>query len=287
MSPPAVSGSDDARVARARRRFESLAAGPDSGIDLAEAALWIAAESRPELDVGGALRALDALAERARPAVAAATREEDRVRALNRVLFEEEGFHGNREDYYQPENSDLGLVLERRTGIPITLSIVYVEVAQRLGLHATGVGFPGHYLAKVVGAREIVVDAFEGRTLDEGECGERLRAVLGPEARFDRSYLRAATHKETLARILSNLKQIHVSRGDPGRALACSERILLLAPDAPLELRDRGLLYAELEAFRAADEDLTRFLSLAPDHPSAAAVARRLEAIRRRVRSLH
>jgi regulator of sirC expression with transglutaminase-like and TPR domain len=279
--------SADPRATRARRKFERLVARPDPEIDLAEAALWIAAESRPELDVAAALRDLDALAERARSAVDSADDEEARVHALNRVLFEQEGFHGNRDDYYEPENSDLGRVLERRTGIPITLSIVYVEVAQRLGLHSTGVGFPGHYLAKVVGAREIIVDAFEGRVVDETECGERLRAAMGPDAHFDRGWLRAATHKETLARMLSNLKQIHIGAGDAARALACCDRILLLAPDAPLEIRDRGLLYAELEAYRAADEDLTRFLSLAPGHPSAAAVQRKLEQVRRRVRSLH
>ena len=285
MSP--LHPTSDRRAALARRRFERLAALPDPDIDLAEAALWIAAEGRPGLDVAQALRGLDTLAERARPTVEAQPEETGRIEALNRMLFEEEGFRGNRDGYYDVENRDLGLVLERRTGIPITLCIVYVEIAQRLGLHATGVGFPGHFLAKVVGEREIVVDAFEGRTLGEAECQERLQAAMGPDARFDRSWLRAATHKETLARILSNLKHIHIGSGDHARALACVDRILLLAPDAPLELRDRGLLYAALEAYRAADIDLTRFLSLAPKHPSASAVEEKLEQIRRRVRSLH
>ncbi|MGH0034125.1 MAG: SirB1 family protein [Myxococcota bacterium] len=277
----------DPRAARARRRFAEWVARPDPEIELAEAALWIAAETRPALDVAAALGTLDELAAGARQAVEAAADESDRVAALCRALFEEAGFHGNREDYYQPENSDLGLVLERRTGIPITLAIVTVEVAQRLGFHATGVGFPGHYLAKLVGEREIVVDAFEGRVIDEAECGEKLRAALGPDARFDRSWLRAATHKQTLARLLSNLKQIYIGRGDHARALACSDRILLLAPDAATELRDRGLLHAALEAFRAADRDLTRFLSLAPGHPSAPGIERRLAEIRKRVSSLH
>lgn len=281
------SGPTDPQALRARRRFTSLAALPDAEIDLAEACLWIAAESRPEIDVGAALRQLDALAEPARGPVGAATSDEERVHALNRVLFEVEGFRGNRDDYYDPANSDLGLVLERRTGIPITLSIVYLEVAWRLGLHAAGVSFPGHFLAKVVGDREIVVDAFEGRILDEGECGERLRAALGPGARFDRSWLRAARNKEILARVLANLKQIHIDRDEPARALACCERILLLAPDAPLELRDRGLLYARLEAFRAAADDLERFLALAPGHASAPDVRRTLARVRERVRSLH
>lgn len=285
MTGPAASA--DPRAARARRQFARLAGLPDSDIDLAEAALWIAAETRPELDVTAALRELDALAARARASTDPVRDETARVEALNRALFVDEGFHGNRDGYYEVENSDLGLVLERRTGIPITLCIVYVEVAQRLGLHASGVGFPGHYLAKVVGDREIVVDAFLGRTLSEAECGERLRQALGPDARFDRSWLRAASHKETLARILSNLKHIHIASGDHARALDCAERVLLLAPDAPLELRDRGLLYAALEAWRAADRDLTRFLSLAPNHPSAATVEEKLEAIRRRLRSLH
>ncbi len=271
----------------ARRRFTEQVRAPEDRIDVAEAALWIAAEAVPHLDVEGYLDVLDRLARGAVRGVEAASGERARIEALNRYLFVECGFHGNRDDYYDPRNSYLNDVLDRRTGIPITLSLVYVEVAQRLGLHATGVAFPGHFLAKVVGAEEVVVDAFAGRVLGAEECGERLRAALGPDARFDRTWLRAARPHEILARMLRNLKQIHMAREEWDDALACCDRALLMAPDDPLELRDRGLVYAELECFRAAADDLERFLTLAPRHESADEVRRSLAPLRQRARELH
>ncbi len=285
MSPP--DPPRDPRIRQARRRFERIAALPDPEIDLAEATLAIAAETRPDLDFAAALRELDALADAARPGLDAASDEAGRIAALNRALFDEAGFHGDRDDYYDPDNSDLGRVLERRSGIPITLSVVYLEVAQRLGLHAAGVSFPGHFLVKVVGARETVVDVFERRVVDEAECAERLRAAMGPDARFDRSWLRAAANKEILARILRNLKQIRAARGEAEWALDCCDRILLLAPDSPFDVRDRGLLYAQLGAFLSAADDLERFLELAPDHPLAPETRGVLERVRGRVRRLH
>jgi regulator of sirC expression with transglutaminase-like and TPR domain len=271
----------------ARRRFTEHINSPEDRIDVAEAALWIAAEAVPHLNVEGYLDALDRLARGALRSVEAASGERERIAALNRYLFVERGFCGNRDDYNDPRNSYLNDVLDRRTGIPITLSLVYVEVAQRLGFHATGVAFPGHFLAKVVGSEEIVVDAFEGRVVDAEECGERLRAALGPDAHFDRSWLRAARPKEVLARMLRNLKQIHLARDEWDDALACCDRTLLIDPDDPLELRDRGLVYAELECFRAAADDLERFLALAPGHQSAAEMRRTLEPLRQRARELH
>jgi regulator of sirC expression with transglutaminase-like and TPR domain len=273
--------------AHARRCFERIAAGADADIDLAEAALWVAAEVYPGLDVGGYLGRLDALADRLRGAVDAANDERGRVEALCRGLCVSEGFVGNRADYYDPRNSYLNEVLERRTGIPITLAIVYLEVAQRLGVHAVGVGFPGHFLCKVVGAEEILIDAFGGRILAEPDCLEILRQALGPSAELDRSHFRAANNKTILARVLTNLKQIHVSRQDFDPALSCCDRLLLLAPDAPLELRDRGWLRFRLGAILGAKADLERFLELAPHHESAGEVTRTLEVLRIQARRVH
>jgi regulator of sirC expression with transglutaminase-like and TPR domain len=267
-----------------REAFARLAAEPDSRIDVARGALLIAAEEYPDLDVEAQLARLDELALAAEARVGGAAAREGAGR-LCRYLFGECGFVGNRERYDDPRNSYLNEVLERRTGLPITLCLVYVEVARRLGLPARGVCFPGHFLAKVEASPDVLVDAFAGRLVSPAECETHLRAVLGPDARLVPDlHLRAATPREILARMLGNLKHVHLRSRDLLRALACCERILLLAPDAASELRDRGLLFAELECFAAAAADLRRFLELAPADASADAVRARLAALESRAR---
>jgi regulator of sirC expression with transglutaminase-like and TPR domain len=277
----------DERRLLARRRFCEWVARDDASIDVAEAALWIAAEARPDIDVAVQLRELDHLAAQARSVVEQAAGERARVEALCRALFEHERFHGNRDDYGDPDNSMLDQVLERRTGLPITLAVVFVEVAQRLGLHAAGVGFPGHFLAKVVGREVLLVDAFEGRIVSQTEARERLARMFEGRVEFDANLLRSARPKEILARILTNLKQTYIERSEFAAALACCDRLLAIVPNAPLELRDRGLLYQRLECFRAAVEDLEQFLRLAPKHESAENVRAVIEPLRRRVRMLN
>ncbi|MDH4017735.1 MAG: tetratricopeptide repeat protein [Actinomycetota bacterium] len=273
------------------RRFAELATLPDSEIDIAEGALLIAAERVPDLDVHGYLERLDALATGLEPGLSRAGSGVDRVEALNRGFFDELGFRGNQDDYEDPRNSFLNEVLDRRTGIPITLAIVYVEVARRLGLDAEGVGFPGHFLAKVNGVPtpdgndEVVVDAFFGRVLDLRECQERLRQALGPGAQLGPDSLRAASTREILTRVLTNLKNHHLRRGEPLDALSCIDRILMLWPSAALEYRDRGLINDHLGFGEPARADLERFLELAPTHESARAVRLTLERIGR-VRTL-
>ena len=277
-------------VTSARERFADVARCRDGDIDLAEAALWIAAEADPALDVRSCLAQIDRLAEKARARVAAEASDGQRVAILNRILFEEERFQGNREDYYDPRNSFLNWVLERRTGIPITLCLLYVEVARRVGLRADGISFPGHFLAKVRDRdadREIVVDAFEGRVLDPADCEQRLQAALGPDARLEARSLAAAGPREILIRILVNLKISYLGRDEYEAALACCDRVLLLAPDTALELRDRGLLYQRLECFAAALTDLERFLELAPGQESAAAIRALLPNLREQVKQIH
>lgn len=265
-----------------RERFAASVQKDEAAIDLAEAALLIAAEAYPALDVGRYTAQLDALAAAIRPAIARADSDLARVEALVRALAVEYGFRGNRDDYYDRRNSFLNDVLDRRLGIPITLSLVYIEVGRRLDLPLVGVGFPGHFLTKLHGASEIVIDPFFGAILDDAACGERLRQMVGAQATFDRRLLRGAGAREILVRMLRNLKQIHVQAREPEAALACSERILLVEPDLAHELRDRGLLYLELECHAAAQADLERFLTLLPNDPSAAVVHEKLVALRRR-----
>lgn len=265
---------------RPRAQFAAIAAAPDREIDLPEAALWIAAEEYPALDVAAYLGRLEGLAEAAAARLRGARSEEERVEGLNRFLFEEQSFRGNRADYYDPRNSFLNDVLDRRAGIPITLSLVWLALARALGLDARGIGFPGHFLVKATGPPEILVDPFEGRTLSLADCAARLAAAGAGTAPDPRPHLRAASPREILARLLGNLKLIYAGRGDVERTLACCDRILLLQPDAPHELRDRGLLYAQLDYRAAALADLERYLELAPADEDADAARTRCAALR-------
>jgi regulator of sirC expression with transglutaminase-like and TPR domain len=256
-------------VASPRERFARLVSASDENVDLAEAALLIAAEVYPGLDVGDYLGRLDRLAAQARPLVTAASSDEQRVEALNRFLFVDQGFAGNRADYDDPKNSFLNEVIDRRKGIPITLTLVYTEVARRLDLPVLGVGFPGHFLAKYSGRDEIIIDAFFGQVLSKEQCRDRLRALFGARAELQPHHLRPATVRETLVRMLSNLKHVHLKTKELEPALSYTQRILLVRPDDPYEIRDRGLLYAQLECYGAAQADLARFLELAPGDETA------------------
>ena len=202
-------GMSDARV-----RLAAIAAGPDDRIDVAEAALLIAQEEYPQIDIKHYLHSLDRLADGARGLVRPEMAPHEQIAHLNHYLFVKHGFAGNEEAYYDARNSFLNEVLERRTGIPITLGLVYCEVAQRLDLPIFGISFPGHFLAKYVGEPEIIIDPFFGRIISQAECAERLVEVYGRKTRFDRRLLRPARPREILVRMLRNLKQIYVDSSD-------------------------------------------------------------------------
>lgn len=271
----------------ARKRFESLARLPDHQIDVAEAALVIAKEEYPDLDIGSYLARLDDLAAAAKQRIPAAVPAEERIRRLNRFLFSERGFAGNHRDYYDPRNSFLNDVLDRRTGIPITLGVVYCELAERLGLDVRGVSFPGHFLVRHVREPEVIVDPFFGTIISEEECAHRLKAIYGREVQLDRRMLEPATPRQILVRMLNNLKQIYKERDDFLRALRCADEILLLTPDEPRELLERGLIYQRLECFASALRDVERYLEVAPDDETAAAVRAALPELRRQAALLH
>jgi regulator of sirC expression with transglutaminase-like and TPR domain len=268
-------------------RFRSLARRPEIEPGLAEGALVVAAEARPEIEIERALESIGAIVERARPLVQHASTPSAAVEALNHALFELERFRGNQDQYDDPRNSFLDEVLASRRGLPITLSVLYVEVARRLGLEAHGIGFPGHFLAKVVGVDdrpegEIIIDPFFARTLSLSDCADRLRAAAGEDASLDQGWLRAATAREIYVRILNNLKLLFLRRGEGLTALGCFDRILVLAPDAAFEYRDRGILLERLDCILPAIQDYTRFLELAPRHESAQAIRLRRDALARR-----
>jgi len=242
--------------------------------------LWIAAEEYPDLDVEAYVDRIDELAEAARRKIFPCV-EEDRAARFNDFMFRELGFAGNTESYGDPRNSFLNEVLDRRLGIPISLSLVYTEIGSRIGLPVVGVGFPGHFLIRWLGPREVLVDAFHGKVVSRGECEERLQSGFGPQAALDERMLEPATPREILTRWLRNLKHNYLGSVELDRALRIIDRILTVSPDDPGELRDRGVLYFRLECYAAALADLERYLVLAPNDAMAGQIRARLPELRR------
>src|SRR4051812_40146637 len=268
----------------AAARFRDLIDRPDEDIDLAEAALLIAKSVQADLDVALYLSQIEALSAQLAQRLTDTASETERILALNKFLFDEQGFAPNVENYYDPRNSFLHEVLERRVGIPISLSILYIEVGRRIGLPLRGVSFPGHFLVKCkVDDGLIVLDPYcRGVSLSLNDLQQRLREVKGGEVSraIIAGMLVAANKKEILARVLRNLKAIYVERKDDNAALSVTEWLIALTPGDALEVRDRGLLYAKLECPRAAMEDFERYLELAPDAEDAPELRMRMVELR-------
>jgi len=255
--------------------FAELVAREDRSIELARACLLIAADAYPALDVDGYVGEVERLARRLRARLAPELGAEERVVALNGFLFDELGFSGNVEEYYDPRNSYLNEVLDRRTGIPITLSVLYLEVGRRIGLPLEGVSFPGHFLVRLrVRGGMLVLDPFVGgEPQSEAELRERLKRVIPPGATGGipvqdlplEQFLEPATHRQILARVLRNLKGIYRDADRPEPLLAVLNRMLVLLPDSAVELRDRGLVYQRLECWRPALKDLADYLEREPE----------------------
>lgn len=253
----------------ARSEFARLVAREP--IPLARGALLIAKEEYADLDVDQYLDRMTALAQQAEPLVRAGADTVERVQLLSGFLFGEQGFAGNREEYSDPRNSFLNQVLERRLGIPITLSVIYLEIGRRLGLNLYGVSFPAHFLVKAVDERgELIIDPFNaGAILDLEEIKARLAQVYGQPMEPEPAMLRAVGARHILARMLRNLKSIYMTAGDWRRTLSALDRILMLDARAADELLERAGLYECLECFQAALDDYRGFLTQAPDHRGA------------------
>jgi regulator of sirC expression with transglutaminase-like and TPR domain len=251
----------------ARLRFRALIRQPESRLNLAEAALCIAWEDQGTGTPAESLRALDALAMGARPRLEGRERPIEIVTALNSYLFGECGFRGNTEHYNDPANSFLDRVLATRAGLPITLAVIYMEVGWRLGLPLAGVALPGHFLARCgMGDDALFIDPFNrGRLWSRAECEIQIATFYGDVTpALIAQVMVPPARRAILARILRNLKNLYIEREAFPAALAATERIILIEPDAPADVRDRGLLRARLGQINGALEDLDRYARMAP-----------------------
>jgi regulator of sirC expression with transglutaminase-like and TPR domain len=249
------------------KRFDELMHDPEDGFRLTEAALLLALDEYPQLQVGSYLQRLDAMVEQASTRLGVTPSMQEALFELNRVLFKEEGFRGNTDDYYDPRNSYLNEVLDRKLGIPITLSIIYMDVGERLGLPLEGVSFPGHFLVKCKVADGIIVidPFFSGAFLTEQELLRRIEEVYGGDSEamlYLEDFLATAPKRDILVRMLRNLKGIYLKNHQPDKAVWVIDRILRVRPDLPNELRDRGMLYEEMGHVSAALADYQRYLEL-------------------------
>lgn len=287
---------NDTPQQRARKAFIDLFAGEDATINLAQAALLIALEEYPALDTERCMQQLDLLAGKVRTLLGLVEtdkwgqlpKETDLltvISAMNQVLFEHEHFQGNQEDYYNPSNSFINDVLEQRKGIPITLSLIYMEVGKRLGLQIEGIGLPFHFVVRCrLPNGYIYIDPFEkGRFLTEEGCRERLYRLFRHKADFDPHWLEPVSHRQLLVRMLANLKNIYIHQEDYNRALSICDRILLLVPNAPFERRDRGIVHFHLKHYARALQDLTAYVDHAPDAEDSKNVRQQIKAIRQMI----
>ena len=253
-------------AAIARQLFQQELHPSDAQINLERAALYIAMEAYPDLDVEAYLNALDTMAAEVEERLPATRYPMQVLRAINQYLFEDLGFVGNRTEYYDPRNSFLNEVIDRRTGIPITLALVYLAIARRIEFPMVGVNMPGHFLIRpAIAEMEVFVDPFhQGEILFLQDCQTLLAKVFDRPVDVRPEYLESIGNRQFLGRMLTNLKVIYVNQKDFHHALDALDRILLLFPDLPLEIRDRGVLHYRLNRYRSARQDFEYYLKISP-----------------------
>jgi len=265
----------------ARQLFEQEINHLDQQIDLAKAALYIAQEEEPDIDPNEYLHILDRIAIEVQNRLPTQLYPLRIIQTINNYLYNDLEFSGNTADYYDPCNSFLNHVIDRRTGIPITLSLVYLEIAKRINFPMIGIGMPGHFLIRPdfedVG---IYVDAFnQGEILFPEDCQNLLSQIYGQPVEIQSTFLVPVSRRQFLGRMLSNLKAIYLNQGDRIRALAAIERILLLFPEAISERRDRGIIYYQVGRWQESRQDLEMYLNNFPGAQDASIIRRLLERI--------
>lgn len=273
---------------RARLEYFRTLVADDAHFMLLEAAAAVAQDEDPTVDAMAVVAQVDELAARLARRLAPDAAPQQRLRLLNHYFFKELGFGGNVNDFYAPGNSHLHQVLQTRRGIPITLAVVYLEMAHSVGLKAQGVSFPGHFLVKCsLPQGEVIIDPITGRSLSRDELDERLlpyrqqRGLVGDYEVPLGLFLQAATPREILARLLRNLKEIHRSAEDWIRMKRVMDRLVLVLPQEWSERRDRALVHAELEQWTQAAEELQIYLRACPQAEDAQALRERLQELQR------
>ncbi|MDE0043394.1 MAG: transglutaminase-like domain-containing protein [Candidatus Poribacteria bacterium] len=269
--------------------FLLLAQCNDSEIDLGLGALLIAKDTYPELDTVAYVELLDRMASEVKERIDGTDEPSRQIAHLNHYLFEEKAFGGDQEDYYNPRNSYLNDVLERKLGIPITLSVVYIETSKRIGLPIVGVGFPGHFIVKHKGKHlETYIDPFHGgRILTDDALHEQLETVFQQPTPLQPEFLRQVSNKEILARILRNLKQIYLKKQAYARAISASERITWLLPDFAQEHQDLGYLYYKTHAYGKSLKSFQEYLRISGDAPDREDIEENIGLLRKQVASLN
>jgi regulator of sirC expression with transglutaminase-like and TPR domain len=262
----------------------------DERIPLDRAALTIARTEYPGLDFDPYLRRLDELARRVKARLPRIADPGEAIAALNSVLFEQEGFRGNREDYYNPRNSFLNDVLDRKLGIPITLALVYMVVARRIGFPLCGVGMPGHFLLKHydVEGRETLIDAFNrGAIVSASECQSRLDEIYSGQLPLQPEFLLAVSRRQMLTRILNNLKNVYLTARNFRKALQVVDLICAIYPRSPEDVKQRALLRYSVGQLRGAVEDLEEYLKMSPEASDADEVRHTALSLRRSLATLN
>jgi regulator of sirC expression with transglutaminase-like and TPR domain len=269
--------------------FRQAADRPEELIDLGRAAMTIALPEYPTLDISAYLGRINDLALEVAERAGADADVYRSIAALNFVLFSQHKFRGNRDAYYDPKNSFLNQVIERKIGIPITLSVLYMEVAKRIGLAFDGVGFPGHFMVKTIAeGNEIVIDPFDGGERKSREdFGALLEQLYGGKVEMRAEFLAPLPKRRILQRMLTNLKAIYARENNLVKILAVLDRLLILDPASAEDVRDRGVIYSRLECFGQAKEDFERYLQLAPDADDATAVREQLIELGKQVVLIH
>jgi regulator of sirC expression with transglutaminase-like and TPR domain len=270
--------SSSARVLK----FADIASLDDESIDLPTAALLIAADEYPHLDLPEYLDKLERIAIDARTASKGLCDPSDVLLAINSVVFLEYGYHGNREDYYDPRNSYLNQVIDRRTGIPITLSIIYMEVARRVGMPLSGVGTPRHFMVKHAGPTgEIYADPFNGgRLMDAAGCAKLVEDLSGGRLELRPEHLSGVGNKQILTRILANLAGVYSAGKDYARAVRAVDRALAINPDHASYYRDRGLLLLAAGRERESIDSLQQYIRLSPGAPDTTSIRASIKKIK-------
>ena len=266
--------------------FATLVADDDS-LPLTEAAISLAQDAYPDLDLEGVLAELDEIALRLKRRLPEGADLTEKIGALNRFFFRELGFAGNLNDYYDPDNSHLNVVLKRRRGIPISLAVLYLELGEQIGVPVRGVSFPGHFLLRVtLPEGDVMLDPTTGQSLSEAQMVDMLEPYISHTEQSVgnalRMLLQPATPREIVARMLRNLKAVYLQSERWQRLLAVQQRLVVLLPGSIEEVRDRGFAYARLDYLRPALEDLERYLDDRPDAEDAVTVESQLNELRQR-----